>query len=155
MPRAISYVAQVTPEGFAKLNTQLAKLKEQYLSLINDLRGSDDTSDAAILRTEMMLAQSNVMDKIKSFERIIASARLINSHEVTRVGIGCKVELLGGAGNTLTVTVVESIEADPFEHKISADSPLGKAVFGKSCGDRIAYSRPDGTVAEYTIQTIS
>lgn len=155
MPGASFYTAQVTPEGFAKLNTQLSKLKEQYLSLINDLKGSEDTPDTAVLRTEMMLAQSAVMNKIKSFERIIASARLVNSHEVTRVGIGCTVELADETGKTLRVTIVESIEADPFEHRISADSPLGRAIFGKQSGEEISYVRPNGARITYVIKEIT
>lgn len=154
MSVASYYTAQVTPEGFTKLNSQLANLKEQYFTLINDLKSSEDSPDSAILRTEIMLAQSIVMNKIKSFEKIIATARLIQTHEITRVGIGCTVQLADSEGDKLTVVVVESIEADPFELKISAISPLGKALFNKKKGDVVSYVRPNGVMAEYTITDI-
>ncbi|MDU5199668.1 MAG: GreA/GreB family elongation factor [Veillonella sp.] len=38
------------------------------------------------------------------------------------------------------------IEADPFNNRISNESPVGKAILGKRKGDEVEVSTPDGPV---------
>ena len=37
-------------------------------------------------------------------------------------------------------------EADPFNNRISNESPVGKAILGKRKGDEVEVSTPDGPV---------
>ena len=41
--------------------------------------------------------------------------------------------------------IVGSMEADPFENKISNESPLGKAIIGKKQGEEIEVASPTGS----------
>jgi transcription elongation factor GreA len=43
-----------------------------------------------------------------------------------------------------TYTIVGSMEADPVEHKISNESPIGKALLGREKGDVIDVIAPAG-----------
>lgn len=54
----------------------------------------------------------------------------------------------------VTYTIVGSTEADPFAGKISNESPIGKAILGKSEGDEVEVQVPDGVV-KYKILSIS
>jgi transcription elongation factor GreA len=41
-------------------------------------------------------------------------------------------------------TIVGSAEADPYEMKISNESPVGRALLGKRVGDKVEVQIPDG-----------
>ena len=41
-------------------------------------------------------------------------------------------------------SIVGSMEADPFENKISNESPIGKAIMNKKVGDTISVESPNG-----------
>ena len=61
-----------------------------------------------------------------------------------------------GLGTTVTIAYVEdddeeeyklvgSLEANPFENKISNESPIGKAILGKKIGDIVSVESPNGS----------
>ena len=41
--------------------------------------------------------------------------------------------------------IVGSLEADPFNYKISNESPIGKAVIGHKAGEKIMVDSPNGS----------
>ena len=47
-------------------------------------------------------------------------------------------------GDEETYSIVGSAEADPFEGKISNDSPIAKSLIGKRIGDEVAVQTPGG-----------
>ena len=49
-------------------------------------------------------------------------------------------------GEEETVTIVGSTEADPFEGKISNDSPVGRALLGTKAGDIVEVDTPQGVI---------
>ena len=44
-------------------------------------------------------------------------------------------------------------EADPTHGAVSVESPLGRALLGKSAGDDVTVERPRGTV-DYTVEAV-
>lgn len=53
-------------------------------------------------------------------------------------------------GKTNTYILVGAVEANPLEGKVSNESPIGKAIFGKKVGDEVKL--PNGKV--FKIATI-
>jgi len=49
-------------------------------------------------------------------------------------------------GEEETYTIVGSAEADPFEGKISNDSPMAKSLIGKEIGEEVAVATPGGDI---------
>ncbi|KJD53393.1 transcription elongation factor GreA, partial [Bacillus amyloliquefaciens] len=47
-------------------------------------------------------------------------------------------------GEEESYTIVGSAEADPFEGKISNDSPIAKSLLGKQVGDEVTVQTPGG-----------
>ena len=47
--------------------------------------------------------------------------------------------------DTEVFSIVGSMEADPFENKISNESPIGKAILGKKVGDICDVPSPNGS----------
>ena len=63
------------------------------------------------------------------------------------VSVGSKVTVLDTMYNDeLEYVIVGSSEADPFNNRISNESPVGKAILGKRKGDEVEVSTPDGPV---------
>ena len=61
------------------------------------------------------------------------------------VSIGTKVRLRDiDANQTVEYHIVGSAEADPAEHKLSNESPVGKAIMGRKKGDTVEVAAPRG-----------
>jgi transcription elongation factor GreA len=68
------------------------------------------------------------------------------------VGLGSTVTV-DVDGDEETYVVVGSLEADPARGKISTDSPVGKALFGRRAGEEVTAAAPGGSVV-YRIKEI-
>lgn len=71
--------------------------------------------------------------------KIIAEATMA-SDSVTLGSSVTFVELPDG--DEETYSIVGSAEADPFEGKISNDSPIAKSLLGKKVGDQVSVQTP-------------
>jgi transcription elongation factor GreA len=63
------------------------------------------------------------------------------------VQLGSKVVIQEEGGIPESYILVGAAEADPFEGRISNESPLGQAMLGKKVGDRIQINAPAGKIA--------
>ena len=63
------------------------------------------------------------------------------------VGVGTKVRLKDmDANETIEYTIVGSAEADPSEHRLSNESPVGKAIIGRKKGEVVEVAAPRGSL---------
>ena len=69
-----------------------------------------------------------------------------------RVGLGCTVVVENAEGVQTEYRITGSQEANPMEHKLSDDSPFGRAIVGKGVGETFSFSAPAGT---FTMKVIS
>ncbi|GAX88629.1 transcription elongation factor GreA [Effusibacillus lacus] len=93
--------------------------------------------------------QAFVEGRIITLEKMLRNARIINDSEVNTsvVGIGSTVLLKDiEMGDVVEYTIVGSAEADPFENKISNESPVGLALLGKTVGEKIDVHVPAGVI---------
>lgn len=145
---------QITAQGKKELETELAELKSRRGAVaekISDARDFGDLSENAeydAAREEQGLLESRVAE----IEEILLNADLIKSGSKSKVSLGSKVELKTG-NKTISYTIVGPVEADPLEGKISNESPIGVAVFGKKVGDSATITTPKGNVT-YKIVSI-
>lgn len=99
--------------------------------------------------------QANVEERISHLEQILKNAVIMDNHHTGRVEVGTTVTLMKkGSKEDRVFTLVGSEEADSFDGKISNESPLGKALLGKSKGDTITVEAPKGEMV-YTIKNIA
>ena len=150
----------VTREGLSELKKELSELtdtkRSQVLDRVSAARSMGDlaeNSEYTAAREELSLIDG----RIEELTEIIKSASLIEENHKT--GRGAKVEL----GSVITVSVhgkkeefslVGEWEADPKNKKISHESPLGKALIGKTIGEKVEVEAPAGKVV-YTIVGIN
>ncbi len=83
-------------------------------------------------------AQNACKKRIRYLERMIASATVIeDTTDDDQVGLFDLVELyLEDDDDVETVQVVTTVRCDPRQGRISRESPMGKMLLGKRCGDR-------------------
>ncbi len=65
------------------------------------------------------------------------------------------MELEDAKGKRTTFTIVGTTETNSLKHMISNESPAGAVLIGRTVGDHISFTTPNGRVREYTIVNIS
>ena len=145
---------QITTEGKKELEVELDQLKARRGDIADKIAEARDYGDLSenaeydAAREEQGLVES----RIAEIEDILMNAELIKGGSKTKVGLGSTVELKTGK-KTVSYTVVGPVEANPLESKISNESPIGKALFGKKVGDTATITTPKGEVT-YEITAI-
>ncbi|OYX53881.1 transcription elongation factor GreA [Candidatus Saccharibacteria bacterium 32-50-13] len=145
---------QITAEGKTELEAELEQLKARRGDIADKIAEARDYGDLSenaeydAAREEQGLVES----RIAEIEDILMNAELIKGGSKTKVGLGSTVELKTGK-KTVSYTVVGPVEANPLESKISNESPIGKALFGKKVGDTATITTPKGEVT-YEITAI-
>jgi transcription elongation factor GreA len=76
----------------------------------------------------------------------LASARIVDEPPPDgTIGIGSYVRLRDiENGRTAEYDLVGSIEADPRDRRLSAESPVGRALLGQRAGDLVEVQAPRG-----------
>lgn len=141
----------LTRDGYNRLKEELKQLSTQtrsgVLEKIAEARSHGDLSENAEYDAARE-QQSQLEGKIGEIESKLASATILDSKQIKtdRVYILTSVKLrnLDDEDEIIEYTLVSSEEADSDLGKISVRSPVGRALIGKSVGDKVAIIVPKG-----------
>lgn len=145
---------QLTKEGTVELQTELADLKNKLVDVIEAIKTARDQGDLSE-NAEYHAAkeeQERVDNRISEISHILANAEVIAKRAKSSVSIGSTV-ILKNSGKDVTYYIVDSVEANPLEAKISDESPIGKALLGKKVGEKVEIKLPAG-LKKYEIKEI-
>ncbi len=150
----------VTKEGLVKLKEELKHLKnvkrKEVAARIKEAISYGDLSENSEYE-EAKNEQAFVEGQILELESKVKHAKIISDkHTAKTVQIGSTVHLvnMSKANKEKEVyTIVGSTEADPFEAKISNESPVGAALLDKAKGDKVKVMTPSGSI-EYKLEKI-
>lgn len=139
----------LTSEGYLDLETELNTLKSEerprIIEAIKEARAQGDLSENAdydAARDE----QAKIEARIQELEYMLEHAKIIEKKSGDVVGVGTTVTVKYVDDDEEEVySIVGSMEADPFENKISNESPIGKAIMDKKVGDTISVESPNGS----------
>jgi transcription elongation factor GreA len=84
---------------------------------------------------------------------MVQNAVIIEERHSSRVELGSKVSVASAGGKEEHYTIVGSAEASPKDGRISNESPVGRALLGKSVGQEVQVQVPAG-VLRLTITAI-
>jgi len=146
---------QITLDGQKELETELEGLKSRRGEVAEKIANARDFGDLSenaeydAAREEQGLLET----RIAEIEDIINNAEIIKGGKKKTIDLGSKVELKV-AGKSVSYIIVGPVEANPIEGKISNESPIGMALYGKKVGDSATISTPKGDVS-YKISQIS
>ncbi|MEK5498007.1 transcription elongation factor GreA [Bacillus sp. FSL M8-0077] len=142
-------VFPMTEEGKRKLEEELEYLKtvkrKEVVERIKIARSFGDLSENSEYDSAKE-EQAFVEGRITTLDNMIRNAKIIedegNSNIVSLGKTVTFVELPDGEEESYTI--VGSAEADPFEGKISNDSPIAKSLLGKQVDDKVTVQTPGG-----------
>ncbi|MGY0694301.1 transcription elongation factor GreA [Virgibacillus sp. FSP13] len=149
---AIEKSYYMTQEGKEKLEEELHYLKterrQEVVERIKVARGFGDLSE----NSEYDAAkdeQAFVESRITQVEKMIRNAVIIENDNDNPdiVSMGKSVTFIElPDGEEETYKIVGSAEADPFEGKISNDSPMAKSLLGHEIGTEVSVTTPGGDI---------
>jgi transcription elongation factor GreA len=147
---ATEKVFPMTQAGKEKLEQELDQLKtvkrKEVVERIKIARSFGDLSENSEYDSAKE-EQAFVEGRITTLENMIRNAKIIQEDELSTdaVSLGRTVTFVElPDGDEESYTVVGSAEADPFEGKISNDSPIAKSLMGKKVGDEVTVQTPGG-----------
>ena len=140
----------LTEEGLNELKQELDNLinvrRPENIIAIKEARALGDLSENAeydAARNE----QAQIEARIKQLEKMLENASIISEVSKDKVGIGNTVSIkyVDEDDDEEEYKIVGSQEADPFESKISNESPIAKALFEHKVGDIVTVESPNGS----------
>ena len=140
----------LTVEGYAKIEKELEILKavkrKEVAERIKIAISFGDISENAEY-DEAKNEQAQLEERILKLENMLRKAVIIDESKidssVVTIGSIVKVKDLD-YDEVVEYTIVGSAEADPYEYRISNESPVGRAFLGTKVGDVIEVTIPDG-----------
>ena len=140
----------LTQEGYDKLEEEVEFLKtvrrKEVAERIKVAISFGDLSENAEY-DEAKNEQAQVEERIMKLENMIRKAVIIDESQIDLdiVMVGSIVKLYDfDFDEEIEYSIVGSAEADPFEGKISNESPVGKALLGARVGEVVEVQVPDG-----------
>lgn len=142
----------LTPEGYAKLQEEIRYLsnerRREVAERIKQAREFGDIAENSEY-DDAKNEQAMLEHRIAQLQDRLVNARVIDEEEVSTdaVGIGTRVRLRDiDAKETVEYHIVGSLEANPAEHKLSNESPVGKAIIGRKKGETVEVAAPRGSL---------
>jgi transcription elongation factor GreA len=142
----------LTSEGLERLKEEIAHLSTvkrrevaERIRLAREFGDIAENSEYDDAKNE----QAMLEHRIALLEERLAHARVIGADEISSdvVSVGVKVRLRDlDANETVEYTIVGSAEANPAEHRLSNESPVGKAIIGKKKGETVEVNVPRGSL---------
>ena len=142
----------LTPEGYEKLKQEIEFLStEKRREVADRIRVAREFGDIAENSEydDAKNEQALLEHRIATLEERLIAARVIDAGGVSSdaVSIGSKVRLKDmDANETIEYHIVGSAEANPAEHRLSNESPVGKAIIGKKKGEVVEVAAPRGSL---------
>lgn len=92
-------------------------------------------------------AQSHNETEILRLRDILENYELVADADGSSVSMNTELKILYVNENEEeTIKIVSTIEADPFDGKLSNESPVGAALIGKTVGETVDINTPGGVV---------
>lgn len=151
---------RLTAEGVEKYEKRLEYLKTtartEIAEQIKTARAFGDLSENAEYDAAK-IEQARIEYEIVEIEAMLKNVVLIDEDtlntNVVDVGSNVTVKMLSAGGEERSFQIVGSAEANPYENRISNESPVGKTLLGHKVGELVEIQTPDG-VSEFEIMAI-
>lgn len=143
-------VTYLTKEGLKKLEAELEHLRTVRRSEVAN-RLHQAIEDGELIENAEYEAAKNeqafVEGRILALRTMLASVAVIEKEDdgaAKVVHIGSEVVIQEDGASRESYVIVGAAEASPGQGRISNESPLGRALLGRSVGERISVSAPAG-----------
>ena len=156
----MSRQAVITPEGLEKLKEEIEHLttakRREVAERIKEARDFGDIAENAEY-DDAKNEQALLEQRIAQLEERVRRATVIDEKDLgtDEVKVGSTVHVKDQkSGDSQKFQIVGSTEADPAEHKLSNESPIGKALIGHKRNDVVTVEVPRGPKKKFKITKI-
>lgn len=147
----------VTKQGLEELKAELHDLEKekrpQVLERVSQARAMGDLSENSeytAAREELSLIDGRIEELTDMLKRVKIIDEEKASKKTNAVQLGSTVTVKIN-GKKEVFEVVGEWEADPQEKKISHESPLGKALLGKTLNETVEVEAPAGKILYHIV----
>ncbi len=145
----VDTASMITSEGLKELEAQLAALegdgRREIAERIKTAREWGDLKENSEYH-DAKNDQAHLETKIAKLRERISTAEVVKETEAPdgAVGFGSTVVVRDEAGVERGWRIVSSHDASPSEGRLSADSPVARALLGRRAGERASVVLPKG-----------
>jgi len=148
----------LSPEGLQQLQEELDYLRnvkrKEVAERLKEARSYGDLSENSEYddaRNEQAFVEGRIAMLENTLRNAVIMEEAEDEAETGKIRLGSTVVLKDlEYGDLLEYTIVGTVEADPAKNKISNESPVGKAIMGRTKGEVVVVEAPAGRI-EYEI----
>ena len=149
----------LTSQGLKKLEAELDELRtvrrKEIANKIKEAREQGDLSENAEYDAAKD-EQRDIEARIEELEKLLKNVEVVDEDEVNldTINIGCQVHVIDlDEDEEMEFRIVGSTEANSLENKISNESPVGRALMGRTAGEIVDVETQAGVI-QYKILEI-
>ncbi len=147
----------LTKEGYEQLKKEYEQLSEiDYPRVLDQMHRARELGD--LRENEAYHSARNklamIKGRIEELELILENAKIVDKPMNNGVvGLGSSIDVSIN-GKRYKYVLVSEQEADLANGKISAESPIGKALMGAKVGEDVKFEAPSGTIV-YKVEAVA
>ena len=155
----ISVSPYITPEGHKRLSKELSYLwkvkRPQVTQAVSEAAAMGDRSENA----EYIYGKKQLREidsRMRFLQKRLNELTVVDRtpDDTSKIFFGAWVEIEDTDGNMYRYRIAGCDEIDPEKDYISIDSPMAKALLGRTEGDEVSVNRPNGTAA-FVVTSVS
>lgn len=132
----------LSKKGMKELKKTVARLEKSQKEKIRELHEQDkvDSHDERLARIEKLAQLETIETELAEKKAYLEAAQPFpRKRDALKVAVGSVVDMVDTQGRLVRYTIVNSIEANPSDGRISTKSPLGQRLLGKTISDTIQW----------------
>jgi transcription elongation factor GreA len=133
----------LSKKGMKEMRKAISQLEHDRQAVIRGLHDLDKTSshDDRLERIERLARLESIEAELADKQSTLAEAKLLPTKRARmKVALGSVVDLIDQQGRLFRYTLVETIEANPSDGRISVASPLGRNLIGKTAHEVVEWT---------------
>lgn len=137
----------LSKKGHKELKKAIALLEHQLKNVRQELHDADKSQsrEEQLERVEKLHQLHAIESELSDKKATLKQSSVLPSRQNSlKVALGSVVELIDKQGKKFRYTLVESLEANPSDGRISILSPLGQTLVGKTARDTIEWITNSG-----------
>ena len=130
----------LSKKGMKELKKSIQRLERLQADVLTQLKNLDKTDghDQRLPRVEKLSELEIIESQLADKQMQRSQAKLFpRKRDAIRVALGSVVELIDSHGRMFRYQLVDSIEANPSDGRISTNSPLGQTLLGRTLQETI------------------
>jgi len=133
----------LSKKGLQELKQSIRQLERDRQDAMRRLKEAEKTTghDDRLERSERLMRLETIEDELAEKRQLMGHSKLLSSRRTRmKVALGSMVDLMDQQGTLFRYTLVDSIEANPSDGRISIQSPLGSSLLGKASNEIVEWN---------------